>query len=171
MSLNSDFVFSTMQRYALFTMPYSLFTLFDRKACGADMEFAADMANLAITVARTTIKTTFPLKNLVHSTFLAIFALETLLDMSEDIKDIETKSDIVGEPVAALATDYEGGVVAVHDEIDDLDWDRMPIFGPKTLDEAIARIDQAWEDRNDPSKWMTSEQMWNHLYEKHPWLK
>lgn len=64
MSLNSYFVFSTMQRYTLFTMPYSLLTLFDRKACGAYMEFAADMANLAITVARTTIKTTFPLKKL-----------------------------------------------------------------------------------------------------------
>lgn len=59
----------------------------------------------------------------------------------------------------------------VDEEIDDLDWDRMPIFGPKTEDEAIARIEQAWEDRNDPSKWMTSEQMWNHLYEKHPWLR
>lgn len=115
------------------------------------MEFAADMANLAITVARTTIKTTFPLKNLVHSTFLAIFALETLLDMSEDIKDIEVKG-------------------AIHDEIDDLDWDRMPIFGPKTLDEAIARIDQAWEDRNDPSKWHRIDNLHAELKKRHPWL-
>jgi hypothetical protein len=47
----------------------------------------------------------------------------------------------------------------------------MPIFGPKTLDEAKTRINQAWEDRNAPSKWMTSEQMWNRLYDKFPWLR
>lgn len=91
--------------------------------------------------------------------------------MSDENKDIELQVNKVSEPIAAIATDYHTDVVAVHDEIDDLDWDRMPIFGPKTEDEAIARIEQAWEDRNDPSKWMTSEQMWNHLYEKYPWLR
>lgn len=92
--------------------------------------------------------------------------------MSEEIKDIETKGDLANEPIeAAVSTTYSGGVTAMHDEIDDLDWDRMPIMGAKTIEEAIARVDQAWADRNDPSKWMTSEQMWNHLYEKYPWLK
>ena len=92
--------------------------------------------------------------------------------MSEEIKDIETTGDLASEPIeAAASTSYSGGVTAVHDEIDDLDWDRMPIMGAKTIEEAIARVDQAWTDRNDPSKWMTSEQMWNHLYEKYPWLK
>lgn len=92
--------------------------------------------------------------------------------MSEEIKDIETKGDLASEPIeAAVNTSYSGGVTAMHDEIDDLDWDCMPIMGAKTIEEAIARVDQAWTDRNDPSKWMTSEQMWNHLYEKYPWLK
>ena len=92
--------------------------------------------------------------------------------MSEEIKDIETRDDFASEPIeAAVSTTYSGGVTAMHDEIDDLDWDRMPIMGAKTIEEAIARVDQAWADRNDPSKWMTSEQMWNHLYEKYPWLK
>ena len=92
--------------------------------------------------------------------------------MSEEIKDIETRGDFASEPIeAAVSTTYSGGVTAMHDEIDDLDWDRMPIMGAKTIEEAIARVDQAWADRNDPSKWMTSEQMWNHLYEKYPWLK
>lgn len=91
--------------------------------------------------------------------------------MSEEIMDIETKKHVVNEPIAAPVADYQDCMVAVDDEIDDIDWDRMPIFGPKTLDEAIDRINQAWEDRNDPSKWMTSEQMWNRLYEKFPWLR
>ena len=91
--------------------------------------------------------------------------------MSKKNKDIEMQSDKVSEPVIAIPTDYHSGVVTVHDEIDDLDWDRTPIFGAQSEEEAIARVDQAWEDRNDPSKWMTSEQMWNHLYEKYPWLR
>lgn len=51
------------------------------------MEFAADMANLAITVARTTIKTTFPLKNLVHSEFIAIFADGLVIMSRKEIVD------------------------------------------------------------------------------------
>ena len=47
----------------------------------------------------------------------------------------------------------------------------IPIFGPKTIEEAINRVDQAWAERNDPNKWITSEQMWNRLYEKYPWLR
>lgn len=91
--------------------------------------------------------------------------------MSEDIKNIKIHESKVSEPIVAVSTNYSGGVTKVHDEIEDLDWDSYPIFGPKTVEEAIARIDQAWEDRNDSSKWLTSEQMWNHLYEKYPWLK
>ena len=56
-------------------------------------------------------------------------------------------------------------------DIDDLNWDHYPIFGPKTAEEAITRVNQAWEDRNDPSKWRTSEDMWNRIYEKYPWLR
>lgn len=70
------------------------------------------------------------------------------------------------EPMEAVAVSSHGGVMEVHDELDDLDWRRYPVFGPKTTEEAIARANQAWEDRNDPTKWVTSEQMWNQLYDK-----
>ena len=90
--------------------------------------------------------------------------------MSDEIKDIETKVHVVNEPIAAPVGDYQDGLVAVHDEIDDLDWDRMPIFGPKTLDEAIDRINQAWEDRNDPSKWIRIDDLHTELKKRHPWL-
>ena len=59
----------------------------------------------------------------------------------------------------------------MSEDINNLGWDRMPIFGPKTIEEAINRVDQAWAERNDPNKWITSEQMWNRLYEKYPWLR
>ena len=91
--------------------------------------------------------------------------------MSEEIKDIETKKHTVCEPIAAPVPDYQDSMVAIHDEIDDLNWDSMPVFGAKNIDEAKARINQAWEDRNNPSKWATSEQMWNRLSKKHPWLR
>ena len=90
--------------------------------------------------------------------------------MSEEIKDIETKKHTVCEPIAASVPDYQDSMVAIHDEIDDLDWDRMPILGPKTLDEAIERINQAWEDRNDPSKWIRVDDLHAELKKRHPWL-
>lgn len=91
--------------------------------------------------------------------------------MSEEIKDIETTGDLASEPIeAAASTTYSGGVTAMHDEIDDLDWDRMPIMGAKTIEEAIARVDQAWADRNDPSKWIQIDDLHAELKKRHPWL-
>ena len=90
--------------------------------------------------------------------------------MSEEIIDIETKKHVVNEPIAAPVADYQDCMVAVDEEIDDIDWDRMPIFGPKTLDEAIDRINQAWEDRNDPSKWVRVDDLHAELKKRHPWL-
>ena len=79
----------------------------------------------------------------------------------------ELNSDMCNEPVAASRNGVEV-IMNVHDDIDDLDWDHYPVFSPKTVEEAVRRVDQAWEDRNDPNKWMSSEQMWNNLYDKYP---
>ena len=91
-------------------------------------------------------------------------------NMSEEIKNIELQSDSVSEPAVAMAIENHTGMVSVHDEIDDLDWDRMPIFGPKTVEEAIARVDQAWADRNDPNKWIRIDDLHAELKKRHPWL-
>ena len=32
-----------------------------------------------------------------------------------------------------------------YPQIDDFDWDRLPILGPRTEEEAIARIDNVWK--------------------------
>lgn len=58
-----------------------------------------------------------------------------------------------------------------HDWIDNLDWDRFPSFGPFSDEEAIARIERAEKDLNDPSKWITAEDMDAELKRLHPWLR
>ncbi|MBO5548601.1 MAG: hypothetical protein J5954_03100 [Prevotella sp.] len=63
------------------------------------------------------------------------------------------------------------GITHVHDWIDDLDWERFPSFGPFSKEEAIARIEEAEKDLKDPSKWISSSQMWDRLYDKYPWLR
>lgn len=59
----------------------------------------------------------------------------------------------------------------MEDKIHAVDWDRFPSFGPFSEEEAIARIEEAERDLNDPSKWISSEQMWERLYERFPWLR
>ena len=86
----------------------------------------------------------------------------------------EETADMACEPVAvSIATEPQSadGVTEVHDWIDDLDWDRFPSLGPFSEEEAIARIEEAERELNDPSKWISSEQMWERLYNRFPWLR
>jgi len=61
--------------------------------------------------------------------------------------------------------------IASDEDLDKLDWDQFPSFGPFSEEEAIARIEEAEKELNDPSKWITSEQAWEQLYKKFPWLR
>ena len=84
--------------------------------------------------------------------------------------DEEQGIDKCCEPVAeavSSATKSVDGITEVHDWIDDLDWDCLPILGPKTEEEAIARIDR-FEERlaKGEVKWYSSEEVDNMLYEK-----
>ena len=83
--------------------------------------------------------------------------------------DEEESVGMASEPIVDVA--QPAGTTAVHDWIDDLDWDRFPILGPKTEEEAIARIEEAEKELDDPSKWVTSEQMWAELHHKFTWLR
>lgn len=88
--------------------------------------------------------------------------------------DEEQGIDMCCEPVAEAVSSAKqsvDGITEVHDWIDDLDWDRLPILGPKTKEEAIARIELAERDLDDPTKWVTSEQLWAELHKKFPWLQ
>ena len=45
-------------------------------------------------------------------------------------------------------------------------------FGyPRTIKELQAALDLADEERNDPSKWVSSIEFHQRLEEKYPWLK
>lgn len=79
------------------------------------------------------------------------------------------------EPVVEAAmplTRSSNGITDVHDWIDDLDWNRYPIMGPATEEEAIASIDK-FEDELSTGKaeWVSSEDAWTQLYSKYPWLR
>lgn len=62
--------------------------------------------------------------------------------------------------------------IASDEELDDIDWDRLPSLGPFSEEEAIARIDR-FEERlaKGEVKWYTSEEVDKMLYAKYPWLK
>lgn len=82
------------------------------------------------------------------------------------------------EPSAASMADvstYDGmsydDDIASDEELDNLDWSKFPSFGPFSEEEAIARIEEAEKDFDDPSKWISSEEAWKYLYEKYPWLR
>ena len=87
----------------------------------------------------------------------------------------EESVGMVSEPVAtAVAPETQSTNVVTddHDWIDDLDWDKFPILGPKTEEEAIARIDKFEEElAKGEVKWISSEEAWKQLHEKYPWLR
>ena len=92
------------------------------------------------------------------------------------IMEEETGVDMASEPVAAVKAEplrmTIDGETTDHGWIDDLDWDRFPSLGPFSEEEAIARIDKFEDDlANGRVKWISSEDAWQCLYEKYPWLR
>ena len=85
----------------------------------------------------------------------------------------EESVGMVSEPVAtSTVAQTDDDITDDHDWIDDLDWDRFPILGPKTEEEAIARIDKFEEKlAKGEVKWISSEEMDRQLYEEFPWLR
>ena len=104
---------------------------------------------------------------------------ETMEEKRNPQIDEEQGMDMCCEPIAEPMTDYAvstsnraNGHTEVHDWIDDLDWDRLPILGPKTEEEAIDRIDK-FEERlaKGEVKWYSSKEVDIILHEKFPWLR
>ncbi len=75
--------------------------------------------------------------------------------------------------MAAVAT-YDGmsydDDIASDEELDNLDWSRFPSFGPFLEEEAVARIEEAEKDLEDPSKWIRIDDIRAELRKRHPWL-
>ena len=81
------------------------------------------------------------------------------------------------EPSAASMADvatYDGmpydDDIASDEELDNLDWSKFPSFGPFSEEEAIARIEEAEKDLEDPSKWIRVDNIRAELRKRHPWL-
>ena len=51
-----------------------------------------------------------------------------------------------------------------------MNYSSSKVFGPLSDEEAIARILEAEKDLNDPSKWITIEDIDAELKRLHPWL-
>jgi len=89
--------------------------------------------------------------------------------------DEEQDMDMACEPVADVAATSRSsvyGITEVHDWIDDLDWESLPVLGPKTEQEAINRIDKFEEKlARGEVKWISSEEVDRMLYQKYPWLR
>jgi len=117
------------------------------------------------------------LQNLEVSNILPIFAPSKDKVMEEKrypAVEEENFGGKVSEPITAPVPDTMSvdSMTEDHDWIDDLDWDKFPSFGPFSDEEAIARIDRFEERlRKGEVKWTSSEQVWEELYSKYPWLR
>ena len=85
-------------------------------------------------------------------------------------KACEPGADSMAAVAISDDTSYDDDI-ASDEELDKLDWSKFPSLGPFSEEEAIARIEEAEKDFDDPSKWISSEDAWKYLYEKYPWLR
>ena len=93
----------------------------------------------------------------------------------------EYHADLACEPSAGATTafsTYDANSASYDDDVssdedlEDVDWDRLPSLGPFSEEEAIARIDRFEEKlAKGEVKWISSEDAWKQLYEKYPWLR
>ena len=84
----------------------------------------------------------------------------------------ESNSHMASESAAAetsVASTSADGITAVHDWIDDMDWDKYPIIGPSSKAEAIESIDKFEENlKNGQVHWTSSEEFDRQLFEEFP---
>lgn len=88
--------------------------------------------------------------------------------MSEENKDMETKVDVVNEPVVGYAlNEYP------MSEVEEIDFDfEGKDFGyARSLEELELALDDADAERNDPTKWVTPAEFHTRLESKYPWLR
>ena len=80
-----------------------------------------------------------------------------------DMKTTDNMTDMCNEPVMAPVADT---VVCEEPSIPyEVD------FGyPRTLDELKSELHEAQAERNDPSKWMTSQEFWIEMHRDLQWL-
>ena len=87
----------------------------------------------------------------------------------------ESNTNMASEPAtaaASVASNSVDGITAVHDWIDDLNWEKYPIIGPSSEKEAIESIDKFEENlRNGQVHWTSSEEFDRQLFEEYLYRK
>lgn len=80
---------------------------------------------------------------------------------------------VCSEPAVSVAvTPSHNGISVIHDEIDDLNWERFVGYGPFSDEEAIERIDKFEQRLKDGQvNWTPSEEFDRQLFEEFPWLR
>ena len=89
--------------------------------------------------------------------------------MSEEIRDIKTKVDVVNEPAVGYALN-EYPVSEAEPEID-YDFQGKDFGYARSLEELELALDEADAERNDPTKWITPVEFHTRLESKYPWLR
>ena len=86
------------------------------------------------------------------------------------------------EPTVAYATrnSESSGIVYMDKEAEKIDRIPLGTFGfytddPNVFEQRVAEMEADMDEIDagieDPEKWISSEQMWANLYERHPWLR
>ena len=92
----------------------------------------------------------------------------------------EDSVGMVSEPVSGYAATGSGYVATMDDTTESEEYSSPANFGfytedPEVFEKRVAEIetdiDEVEADIEDPDKWITSEQMWAELRQKHPWLR
>jgi hypothetical protein len=88
----------------------------------------------------------------------------------------------VSEPAVAYAAREKNsyGIVYMDEEAAKIDRIPLGMFGfytddPKVFEQRVAEMEIDMDEIDagieDPDKWISSEQMWAELYDRHPWLR
>ena len=84
----------------------------------------------------------------------------------------EFESMMASEPAAGYAMAPQEPVEFLDEpEILDYNFQDEDFGYPRTIQELQAALDLADEERNDPSKWVSSIEFHQRLGEKYPWLR
>lgn len=89
--------------------------------------------------------------------------------MSEEIKDIKTKTDSVSEPTVGYAL-KEDATIGIDSEVD-YDFGDKDFGYARSVEELELALDEADAERSSPEKWISSVEFHSRLENKYPWLK
>ena len=95
--------------------------------------------------------------------------------MSEIDKDIETRSDMVGEPVGAVAVDYPD-IALAEEDLSDVPLGKYGFYtsDPDEFEQRVAMIEDALDKVDagveDPREWIQVDDFMAMMRKEHPWL-